>query len=108
MTGVIESSFAHTDSIVAVTEVVVRLSPSDGLTGNHHNVLVSTAATPSFGNLRKLPVFVFRRPSNFFIVMSVHLVEPESFGFLVSFFDLDPRLGRVCFVEIIVSVLLGE
>ncbi len=89
-------------------KVVVRLSPSDGLTGNHHKVLVSTAAAPSFGNLRKLPVFVFSRPSNFFIVMSVQLVKPESFGFLVSFFDLDPRLGRVCFVEIIVSVLLGE
>lgn len=108
MPGVMESSFAHTDSVVAVTKGVVRHPPSDGLTGDHNNALVSAAAAPFFWNLRKLPVFVFRRPSNFFVVVSVDLVEPESFGFLVSFFHLDPRLCRIGFVELIDSILLGE
>ena len=108
MPGVKESSFAYTDSVVAVTKVVVRHPPSYSLTGNHNNALVSAATAPSFRNLRKLPVFIFRRPSNFFIVVSVDFVVPKSFGFLMSFFHLDPRLCQIGFVKLIVSILLGE
>jgi hypothetical protein len=108
MAGIKESSFTHTDSVVAVAKGVVRYPPSDGLTGNHNNALVSAAAAPSLGNLRKLSVFVFSRPSNFFVVMSVDLVVPKSFGFLLSFFPLNPRFRQISFVELIVSIFLGE